>query len=192
MFRSFLLGLIALSGMTLTACSTTSPRTNAEATPAPAEDRMLRDVAQANGVCIFELDEAVARRNGIYYRKDISFSSDEARVAFTRLNPFYKQLIAQYMGYYQQGMNEGVSNVPRPTDPKLMEMWLRGDGGFVQRIVWGKGAGRKTFVNISHYPGDNHYGMIFQIGAGGIGTPVLAINDGDFYDCKVFAPIRSR
>lgn len=192
MFRSFLLSLLAVLGLGLAGCSTMNSQASADPHPAPTEDKMLRDVAQAGGVCIFELDGAIARRNGIYYRKEISFSSDEGRVAFARLNPFYKQLIAQYMGYYQQGVNEGVSNVPRPNDPKLMDMWLNGDGGFVQRIVWGKGQGRKTFVNISHYPGDNHYGMIFQIGPGGHGTPVLGINDGDFYDCKVFAPIRSR
>lgn len=190
MFRSLLLSFLAVAGLSLTGCSTMNSQASADPHPAPTEDKMLRDVAQAGGVCIFELDESVARRNGIYYRKEISFSRGEGKVALARLNPFYRQIVAQYMTIYNSlSRNTSLTN---PNDPRLFEDWLDSDGGYIQRIVWGKGQGRKTFVNVSHYPGDNHYGIIFQIGPGGQGTPVLNINDGDFYDCKVFAPLRSR
>ena len=48
---------------------------------------------------------------------------------------------------------------------------------------------RRQFAMVASYPGDNEYGMVYEIRQGPVdalvAVPVAEIADGDFYECKV-------
>ena len=167
---------LAVLALIASGCATSPKNSNPSdeaVAAAVANSSEARDVA--SGRCLFDLDEAEGRRIKLYFRKARSFNSDDHGLVM-RLPPFYKKMIAHYM-------NQSRST-PGGFNAAMVREYLSGDGGFVQRIVWGRGSNKRTFMNVSHYPGHNHYGTIYET-TNNTAVPVAQINDGDFERCTI-------
>ncbi len=145
--------------------------------PSGGHEAADREVARARTPdCLFEIDPSEARDYGLSCRKGFSYSSGDTEEALKMPEP--------YRGYVQHFMSEKPGGRYARYDRRLVDAWLQGDGAYVHRIIWGKGPARRVFVDVSHYPGDNHYGVIYEINGNQL-TPVASIEDSEIVGCKV-------